>query len=692
MATVREALENAERELFVGRERELELFECWLSADPLPPQVLEVSGPGGIGKSTLLAAFRRVAQAHDRPVVDVDLRGAPKSTAAFLSLLGGTDVQSVAEHLNAFHPLVLLDTFEDADPHLQHLLAEELLPRLDTAVKVVIAGRFRLSHVWRTERPTRVAVRSISLNGICAQASRAYLARRGLKDPCLIQQILTVVGGHPLALSMAADLTLTTQGRNFSLSPERHLLIRSLAEQMLRNVADPHLQELILASAIVEQFDQSTLEAMIGKPASAAAFEQLCRLSVVRPGPHGLMLHDEVRRIVADDLRWRHNDQYSAFRLRALDYFRERMRSAAKLDREWLLAQCLYLWEHAFVQTMLFGQDDPGEVWIESGTVDDECEALEIETIWQSHIVPALGMAQCELDLERDADCHRQDVARLLGLPGRRLRIARGQDGEALGFSLVAFVNAATSECLIEHRIFGPLLQAYFDRFGWHTLPMRGDDTRIAYFLQVRHKGIKPEAVTAALMRDLFGVLVREPVALTTVVLPERKQLMHAMGFERLPVEYPAIWGGESRTEAYMLDLRHIGVEHWMEAIMAGRKPPVVLATNELERAVQDALAHWHEDAWLAESMLAQSAAVAAASPHEQGAEAVRQSVLQALGRTSECAPPEVALACRAVKSAYLVRSASHERVARDLSVSRTTFYRLLRRGVHAIALTLTTA
>jgi hypothetical protein len=691
MPTVGEALKEAERSMFVGRNRELAIFEVWLEADPQLPQVLEVSGPGGIGKSSLLAAFRRLAQARRREVVEVDLHDAPTGATRLLPLFGGTDVKAVADALNSLRPLILLDTFEEGDGSIQHLLAEDLLPRLDTAVKVVVAGRFRLSHVWRTERPGRVTVRSILLTGLRADASREYLTRRGLTDARVIEQILEAVGGHPLALSLAADLVLTAGVRSFSASTDRHLIVRSLAEQLLRNIGNAELRELIEASGIVEQFDQSTLEAMIGKPTSASTFEQLCRLSIVRPAPHGLMLHDEVRRILADDLRWRHKELHDAFRLRAVEHFRKRMRSAKTLEREWLLAQRLYLWEHAFVQTMLFGQDDPGEVWVEPGTAQDEADALEIEMIWHAQIIPSLGMARYELDPEHDLEAHRKDVAQLLALPGRRLSIARDQDGQAVGFSLVAFVNSATSDYLVEHRIFGPLLRAYFDRFGWDNLPTSSDDSRIAYFLQVTHRGIQPEAVTAALMRDLFGVLERDRVVLITVALPAHKQLMQAMGFERLPVEYPQIWGADSRTEAYMLDLHRIGLEPWIEAIMAGRRPPRVLAPDELESAVQDVLIHWHDDARLAESTLANSSAITRAGSLGHGAEAVRRAVQQALQQTTEDATPELQLACRAVSCAYLVKTASHERAAEELAVSRTTFYRLLRRGVRATAHALAT-
>jgi predicted DNA-binding protein (UPF0251 family) len=529
-------------------------------------------------------------------------------------------------------------------------------------------------------------VRSLALGGLSADESRTYLQRRGVTDGRLIHQILESVGGHPLALSLAADLVVSARIRNFNTSPERHLLIRSLAEQLLRSVPDPELRTLIEASAVVEQFDQRTLEAIVQQPTSATAFEQLCRLSVVRPAAHGLMLHDEVRRILADDLRWRDNQRYRELRMRAAEYLRERMRSASSSERTWLLDQRLYLWEHAFVQTMLFGQDDPGEVSVEPGTAADEAEALELEMIWHNQILPSLGITHYELDPLHDADAHARDMAHLFAMPGRRLRIARDQDQRMLGFSLVVPVCVPNTEYMLQHPVLGPLLRSYLERFGRETLPKSPETSRIAYFVQATHKGIKADAVNGALWRELFGLFEQEGTILITVGLPMHKELFRALSFEHLPLEIQPIWGMQDRMEAYMLDLSRIGLEAWIEAIMAGRQPPRVLSSAEMEHAVQDALVHWREDAWLESSELAQSTALAHRAVDQRTGEDVREAIRQALQRVKADASADLALAISALERAYLERTISHERAAQELAVSRATFYRLLRRATQALA------
>src|SRR3712207_169479 len=109
MATFREAERASEGQLFVGRERELEVFSEWLDAET--PQILSVSGPGGSGKTTLIAAFARLARERGRDVKLIeggsgDFRPTSDDLpgAAFLHALGGGDTKSVLAKLKATHP------------------------------------------------------------------------------------------------------------------------------------------------------------------------------------------------------------------------------------------------------------------------------------------------------------------------------------------------------------------------------------------------------------------------------------------------------------------------------------------------------------------------------------------------------------------------------------------------------------
>jgi len=154
--TIREAVDALEERLFVGRARDLEGFRTWLEGDAEAEfSLLNVHGPGGVGKSALLGAFRRIAERAGRPVALVDGRSVPPEPGAFLEAAsagttGRANASAVTARLAAINrrkPLLLVDAFEELE-ELTRWLQEEFLPELDTGVRVVIAGRFPLGSAW----------------------------------------------------------------------------------------------------------------------------------------------------------------------------------------------------------------------------------------------------------------------------------------------------------------------------------------------------------------------------------------------------------------------------------------------------------------------------------------------------------------------------------------------------------------
>ena len=74
-------------EIFVGRSEQIALFEKAITSPRPPFLILDVSGQGGVGKTTLLERFRRVAGEHKIPtaLVNEDHAGFMKFTGRPLS-------------------------------------------------------------------------------------------------------------------------------------------------------------------------------------------------------------------------------------------------------------------------------------------------------------------------------------------------------------------------------------------------------------------------------------------------------------------------------------------------------------------------------------------------------------------------------------------------------------------------------
>jgi hypothetical protein len=422
------------------------------------------------------------------------------------------------------------------------------------------------------------------------------------------------------------------------------------------------------------------LGAVAGHAPSPGAFARLCGLSAVRPAPHGLALHDDVRRILGDDLRWRDPGRAAALRLRALAHFRERARAGPPAEREWLLAERLALWEDAFAQGLLFGHDaPPGEVRVEPGRPEDHADVERVWGHWQDQALAATGRPAFDRDVDRAF------LRALLGYPGTRLRVARGREGGVLGFNTAVPVCRESAPILDLHPGITPAVRAYCGEASPAGLPASPAQARVVFLVHLAHVGVYPETTRAALLRDLVAVLAGGGTYLASTPVPDYKQLLELMGWELLPAARNWFWADDVPTDGYVLDLARTGLEPWVAALLDGRRPPRGLAPEELEGQLQALLPHWRDDARLARSPLWDAGPLALVPGDERGAERLRAEVRSALERAKAVADADEAPGLRAVELA-LTRGVSHEAAAERLAVSRATLYRLHKRGVRGLA------
>jgi hypothetical protein len=586
-----------------------------------------------------------------------------------------------AVRLNKARALVLLDRFDELG-ELADYLQSEFLPRLDTSVRVVIAGHYPLGLALSRNELWHALIRPLRLEGFSAAETRDYLRRRGLTEPGLVRQVVDAAGHNPLAVSLAADLALRFGVRDFASAPEWRLVIRSLVERLLIEVREPRLRELLEACAAVRQFDEATLAAVSGCDDVSAAFGQLCQLSFVRPAEHGLMLHDDVRRRLSEDLAWRHPDRYQALRARALAYYRERVRSAPAHEREWLVADRFFLWGNALIQELFFSSDEPGQIWVQPGRPADYVDIRRLFSLRMASLLTPDMLAERLSPPTEEGDFFEA----ILRYPGTRLRVARDRDGRTHGFSTVLPVCQETILLLDQHPAYAPLVHAFWSPGDLAALPPSSDGATAFYLLHVVFAGEMPGAIRAALLRDLASIFATSGIYLSSTFVPANKQMLEACGFEHLPAAQNDAWGAEYPVDGYLLDLSRIGFEPWIEAVMSGRRPARPLGCAALELELQGALRHWTDDGWLARSSLAQLPGMPPVDGEAQRPSAVRQTILQALATARGQASAGLDAGYRAVELVYLSRRPSRKLEARNLAVSRATLYRLMKRGVHGLA------
>jgi AAA ATPase domain len=300
-------LAAARRRRFVGREAELALFAAAL-ADPEPPfALLYVHGPGGVGKTLLLSEFARLADDAGVPAVRLDGRDLDPSPPGFLAALGrALDEPPDTSPLEALtrrpRGVLMVDTYETLGP-LDAWLREALLPELPGGHLVVLAGRDPPAAGWLADAGWRDLARVVPLRNLRPEESLAYLSARGV-PATQHAAVLSFTHGHPLALSLVADVA-ATGGDPTALAPEqRPDVVRALLGRFVQQLPGARHRQALEACAHVRVTTEALLASALDADDAHELFGWLRRLSFVEEGPYGLFPHDLAREVLDADLRW----------------------------------------------------------------------------------------------------------------------------------------------------------------------------------------------------------------------------------------------------------------------------------------------------------------------------------------------------------------------------------------------------
>ncbi len=338
-----ERLRTARHARFVGRAAEKEVFESVLVAPELAFHVLHLFGPGGVGKTTLLQEFGLICDKHKIAYAYLDVRNVEATPDAFATALKKTvgAQESLQDYLKA-HPryVVLIDTYENLTP-LDDWMREVFLPELPENTLVVLAGRHPPSTAWRIDPGWQSLMRVIPLRNLESSESADYLARRQVPDD-QHQAVLTFTHGHPLALSLVADVF--AQRPDFHFQPEDVPdMVRTLVAQFVQKVPGPAHRAALEACALVRLTTESLLADMLAVEDVRELFEWLQGLSFIERGQEGVFPHDLAREALATDVRWRNPEWYAELHKRARQHYFDRFQQTSGTVQQRILTDYIFL-------------------------------------------------------------------------------------------------------------------------------------------------------------------------------------------------------------------------------------------------------------------------------------------------------------------------------------------------------------
>ncbi|GAB1640899.1 hypothetical protein [Krasilnikovia sp. MM14-A1259] len=295
----------ARRQDFVGRSAELAAFAELLAGDT--GALVWVSGPGGVGKTTLLHQFAGLAEEAGRPVI----------------------------------------WLEDAVPQGDRLvvLADEavetgVLAALPADAVVAVASRSEPPLRFRTDPGWRSVLHPVPLANLQPDESRLLLTRRSVPAEAHADA-LAFTHGHPLALALIADVHAQ---RRSALAPAAGPeVVATLLTALVDAVPSPAHRMALDAVSQVAVTTEPLLAELLDVPDAHELFAWLRGLSVISASTRGLVLHDLAREALARDLRWRHAELHAAIHRRAGTWYRRQFDHAAADDQRRILLDFAFL-------------------------------------------------------------------------------------------------------------------------------------------------------------------------------------------------------------------------------------------------------------------------------------------------------------------------------------------------------------
>jgi hypothetical protein len=310
----------------VGRQAEVLQFDDLLHGRS-ESWLLNIYGPGGIGKTVVGQKMRMHSMAVGAPVASVDGSGTYRTAQSVLAALA-LDLSA-----NGQYP-ELADALRSFVGHAQDYGTINAVLDSEGGVPAIFSvtgapkNPARLAELL--EQPAlaaSAAVHAMPLPELAEVDAKAYLRHHGLSDSTAIDHIYQFTGGYPLLLVLVRHLAQETGSwaavGAMERSADRDAVAGKLLERILREERVQEVRVFLEQGVVAEWFDPETISELleVSIMEGRRIYDLLQRHSFVERHEYGLKFHDKIRELLQERLKFTSRALYDQLQRRLRDYY-----------------------------------------------------------------------------------------------------------------------------------------------------------------------------------------------------------------------------------------------------------------------------------------------------------------------------------------------------------------------------------
>lgn len=584
------AFEEQEEAYLVGRGEERARFDRFLRGESDAKQVWNLYGTGGVGKSTLLDAFRRQARRQGAAFYLLDSRDFVQTGGAFCRKLlelmrrggeaSGGDEEALREAVDGLNKLardrrvvVAIDTFEETGL-LQEWLRDRFLRKLASGILVVLAGRHPLKGPWLLSPAWRERTLWLPVGHLERADVIDYARRCGIESADQAEYMWERTQGHGLSLALAVSSALL--GTEGPVGPAGWS--SELASLWLKEVPDEKLRTLVEAASLLRLFHQELLAFVAEQDVDDEAFNRLTELSFVRKSAKGWRLHDLMRESTRGHVRERFPGKYGKLAARCVLYYAKLIRDDYR--RRDVAAEVGELFSYIGDETIRASLNvtrTEGYAW-EPMTAANAEEGLrylerrrdEAAPVRQRGIDPATG-ALLEAHLTKDEMLYAiagLNLEELLALAPNAVLLMRTPEGDVRGLSAIIPIESRTLAYLEQDSFAGPYFRS-LSAEARQALNVPGPEPAGWFIKSIDILDWNDSALMAEAVSRMHGLMCAGKLFVTSPPpLAMFRQSHLGLGFELLADVAHCAYDGKTPTPTFVLDTRGDGLERLLAGML----------------------------------------------------------------------------------------------------------------------------